>query len=134
MALLLTLSMNFVMAEHDHSHAHKGHTKKEKVQKNKNAKKTFKATEDLSSRMKKIEAISKKIDAKNAKTSGKEITDVVNDIIKTCKLDQEADEAVHPILGKILEGANNLSEGKIKQGKLKIKNNLRRYKKLFKDA
>jgi hypothetical protein len=44
------------------------------------------------------------------------ITETVNDIFKTCKLEPEADAAIHPSLGLILDGASEFKNGQFENG------------------
>jgi hypothetical protein len=98
--------------------------------------KKFKPTEDLKVRMEKIlilmkELGPKKNDSKAVQAYGGKLTDVVNDIIKTCKLDPDADAAIHPSLGSILEGSDEFKKGNYESGHLKIHEALLDYEKLF---
>lgn len=98
--------------------------------------KKFKADDDLKSRMEKIlnltkDAEAKKKSIKDVKDYGNQIIDVVNDIFKTCKLEPDADAAIHPALAKVLEGATDFKNGKFKTGQPKIHQALLTYEKLF---
>lgn len=129
----LFLMMSLANAQnHDHHADHAKKTEK-KVTQNKQ----FKTTDDLKVRMEKIlslmsELSKKKGDVKSVKEYGGKLTDVVNDIFKTCKLDPEADEAIHPSLGLILDGAQEFKNGKFETGHKKIHEALLDYGKLFK--
>ncbi len=73
----------------------------------------FKADKILSENMKAIESLvnneTKNVTGKVIK-NGAEIRKRVDDIFKSCKLDSEADSALHPILAKILKGADLLDQ------------------------
>ncbi|NUN06528.1 MAG: hypothetical protein HUU57_12285 [Bdellovibrio sp.] len=130
---LLTFVMSFAYAQnHDH---HAGHSKK--IEKIVSSNKQFKPTDDLKVRMEKIlnhmkELSKKKEDLKSVKEYGNKLTDTVNDIFKTCKLEPDADAAIHPTLGLILEGAEDFKIGKYESGHKKIHKALLDYEKLFK--
>lgn len=117
---------------HDHHAGHSQKTEKQIV-----SNKQFKPTDDLKIRMEKILALMKdlsknKQDSKIVKEYGSKLTDTVNDIFKTCKLDPEADAAIHPTLGLILEGAEDLKNNHYEGGHNKIHKALLDYEKLFK--
>lgn len=78
----------------------------------------------------KIEKIQRLAEAPENDSSMK-IESTVSEIFQTCKLAPAADAALHPILGKILEGARDLKEGKAARGRAKIHNALENYKKTF---
>ncbi len=130
--LIFLVLINMAWAEsHDHhsKHGKKG-AKAETVDKK------FKTTNDLKIRMDKIVKITKeiaalKVDPAKNRIVGEKIETTVNDIFKTCKLPPDADEAIHPILGSILEGADDLKQGKIKQGHEKIHHAILNYEKIF---
>lgn len=129
----LTLVVSFASAQHHHHHS--GHPKK--TEKQGPAKKKFVPTDDLKVRMEKVlglmkELGKKKSDVKSVKEYGNKLTETVNDIFKTCKLEPEADEAIHPVLGLILEGAEEFKHGKYESGHKKIHEALLDYEKLFK--
>lgn len=134
---LLTLIANTSVAQgHNHGHDHhSAHTKKSTKKHKLN--RQFVPTTDLKVRMEKLLALmkelnSKKEDTQSVKTYGDKITETVNDIFKTCKLEPEADEAIHPSLGLILDGASELKSGQYKSGHDKIHSALLNYEKLFK--
>lgn len=130
---MLSFVFGFANAQsHDH---HSGHSQKTEKQVVPN--KQFKPTDDLKIRMEKILALmkdlnKKKQDPKNVNEYGVKITDTVNDIFKTCKLAPEADAAIHPTLGLILEGAGELKNSQYESGHNKIHKALLDYEKLFK--
>lgn len=130
---LLSFIMSFAYAQnHDH---HAGHSKK--IEKQASSNKQFKPTDDLKVRMEKIlnhmkELSKKKEDVKSVKVYGNKLTDTVNDIFKTCKLEPDADAAIHPALGLILDGAEDFKNGKYESGHNKIHEALLDYEKLFK--
>lgn len=130
---MLSLIVSFAHAQnHDH---HSGHTKKN--EKSALANKQFEPTKDLKIRMEKVlglmkELSKKKDDVNSVKQYGAKITETVNDIFKTCKLEPEADAAIHPSLGLILEGAAEFKNGKYESGHKKIHEALLDYEKLFK--
>ena len=111
--ILLGLVMGYSNAQqHDH-HSEK----KTKTTQKTEAGKKFKSTNDLKFRMQKILDLMKKLedeksDSKKVADYGVIISDVVQDIIKTCKLDPEADAAIHPTLGLILEGTEDFKKNK----------------------
>lgn len=120
--ILLALALfTFFSSAQSHDH-HSGHTKTEKKEINGNK---FHSPSDLKIRMEKIVSLMKELQVKKndkkivVEYSGK-IKDTVNDIFKTCKLDSAADEAVHPVLGQILDGAEELSKGNFQLGYKKI--------------
>ncbi len=128
--LMLTMQVSFA---DDHRH-HSAHTKKTPI--HQDQKKRFKPTDDLKVRMEKILALTKELKDKkgNRKLVGEysdQVAAVVNDIFKTCKLDPEADAAVHPVLGRILEGAEELKKEKYESGHSKIHEALLNYEKSF---
>ncbi len=117
---------------HDHHTAHSKKTENQIV-----SKKQFKPTDDLKVRMEKLlshvkELSNKKDDIKSVKEYGIKLTDTVSDIFKTCKLEPEADAAIHPTLGLILEGAEDFKNGKYESGRKKIHGALLDYERLFK--
>lgn len=131
---LFSFIMSLAYAEnHDH---HAGHSPISGKQVSIN--KQFKPTKDLKIRMERIlnhvnEVSKKKEDIKSVKDYGNKISDTVNDIFKTCKLEPDADEAIHPTLGLILDGAEDLKNGKYESGHKKIHEALEKYHKIFKD-
>lgn len=129
----LILVANVASAQsHDH---HQSHSKKS--DNHLEIKKQFKPTDDLKVRMEKVLSLMmelklKKDDVKSIKEYGDKLTHTVNDIFKTCKLDPEADEAIHPSLGLILDGAEEFKKGQYDSGHKKIHEALLDYEKLFK--
>lgn len=132
---LLTLAVGFSQAQaEDHHHHHSSHGSE--TGKSVNPGKKFKPTEDLKVRMEKIlnltkELKDKKDDSKAVKKYGTEITATINDIFKTCKLEPEADAAIHPSLGLMLQGSKELEKGKYKAGYDKVHKALLDYEHLF---
>lgn len=132
--VLLSFTMNFAYAQnHDHP---AGHSKKSEKQVSSN--KSFKPTDDLRVRMEKIlnhmkELSKRKEDIKSVKEYGHQLTDTVNDIFKTCKLEPDADAAIHPVLGLILDGAGDFKKGQYESGHKKVHEALLDYEKLFKN-
>jgi hypothetical protein len=97
----------------------------------------FIATSDLRLRMDKILSLTKELnpkkdDVKVVKSYGDKITETVNDIFKTCKLEPDADAAIHPPLGLILEGASDFKNGNYESGHKKIHEAFLNYEKIFK--
>lgn len=132
LSLFIVLSSQVVLAQHDHHHGHKKTTDKVKSL----VVKKFIPTSDLSTRMDKIQSLvielnAKKDDAKEVKAYGGKISDVVMDIMSTCKLEPAADEAVHPILEKILEGTEDYKNNKYEAGHKKMHESLSSYKEIF---
>ena len=129
----LILMANVASAQkHDH---HQNHSKKS--DNHIDIKKQFTPTNELKVRMEKILTLMKELklkkdDVNSIKEYGDKLTHTVNDIFKTCKLDPEADEAIHPSLGSILEGAEDFKNGKYESGHKKIHEALLDYEKLFK--
>lgn len=131
--VFLALATNFAYAQ-NHEH-HSEHTKQEKHASPSGDKK-FVPTNDLKMRMEKILTLTKELEDKKGNKKivtdyGGKIVEVVNDIFKTCKLEPDADAAIHPILGKILEGSKDLKKGNYDKGHLKIKESLSEYEKVF---
>ena len=101
--------------------------------------KKFTADEALAMRMGKVQKTSEGIAARNAagitkpelEKAGREITSLVHDIFKSCKLEPEADAAIHPLLADILQGASLLVNGKYSEGHKKIHHAFMSYEKLF---
>ena len=130
--LLASLFLHVAHAQNPHDHS--GHSKKsEKLTK---PTKKFQATDDLKIRMEKIlslisELKSRKNNVKIVAEYGDKLTAVVNDIFTTCKLDPEADAAVHPLLALILEGAEEFKLGKYDSGHSKIHIALLHYENKF---
>jgi hypothetical protein len=130
---ILIFIVNITFAQtHDH---HSGHDKKnaKKIE----VKNQFIPTADLKMRMEKIlnlmkELNPKKDDVKTVKSYGDKLTETVNDIFKTCKLEPDADAAIHPSLGLILDGASEFKNGKFESGHKKIHDALLDYEKMFK--
>jgi hypothetical protein len=131
-ALLISVT-NFAIAQnHDH---HSGHGKK--ISNKIESKNKFVPTNDLKVRMEKIlnlmkELNHKKNDVKVVASYADKITETVNDIFKTCKLEPEADAAIHPLLGLILDGASEFKKGQFENGHKKIHEALLDYEKMFK--
>lgn len=132
-ALLITFTVSVASAEE-----HKDHSKHSsaKSAKHNTAAKKFVPTEDLKVRMEKILALMKTLNdkkdkSKNLKDSGVKLENIVDDIFKTCKLAPEADEAVHPALALILDGADEFKKGKYDSGHKKIHEGLLDYEKSF---
>lgn len=121
--LLVNIMMTgFVHAKDDHRH-HTSHKQGGEPGNKQNLK--FYADKDLKERMDKIlnlviELKRQKINPKVISKYGESITQVVNDIFKTCKLEPSADEALHPILGAILDGAEDFKKGNFEIGHRKI--------------
>lgn len=129
----LSLIVSFASAQNHHHHADHGKNAEKQVA----GSKQFIPPEDLKVRMEKIldqmqELAKKKDDVKLVKEYGGKITDTVKDIFKTCKLEPEADAAIHPSLGLILQGAEDFKNGKYEGGHKKIHEALLGYEKLFK--
>ncbi len=131
-ALLIPVANFSIAQNHDH---HSGHGKR--ISKKVESKNKFVPTSDLKLRMEKIlnlikELNHKKDDVKVVKSYGDKITDTVNDIFKTCKLEPEADSAIHPSLGLILDGASEFKRGQFESGHKKIQKAFLEYEKMFK--
>lgn len=114
---------------------HSSHKEKKAEQNLVNRK--FIATSDLRIRMNKILSLTKELnpkkdDVKTVKSYGDKITETVNDIFKTCKLEPDADAAIHPPLGLILEGASDFKNGNYESGYKKIHEAFLNYEKMFK--
>lgn len=130
---ILIFIVNITFAQnHDH---HSGHDKKnvKKIE----VKNQFIPTADLKVRMEKILSLMKELnpkkdDVKIVKSYGDKLTETVNDIFKTCKLEPEADAAIHPSLGLILEGGSEFKNGQYESGHKKIHEALLDYEKMFK--
>ncbi len=129
---IMSLGLTSAFAQgHDH-HAPGA----KKTEKHVESNKKFKPTEDLKIRMEKIdslmkEAMKKKKDSKALASYGTSITETVDDIFKTCKLEPAADEAIHPSLALIYEGGEELKKGKFDAGHTKIHEALKTYENLF---
>lgn len=63
--------------------------------------------------------------------TGLKIESTVQDIFKKCKLEPEADAAIHPILAELLKGASLFKNGQEKSGQEIIHNALLRYETFF---
>lgn len=127
---LMLLITNFAYGQNHTHHTNKNNNQTE-------IKKQFVPTKDLKVRMEKIlsfmkELKSKKDDVKIVKEYGTKLTDTVNNIFATCKLEPDADAAIHPSLGLILDGAQEFKNGKYESGHKKIHEALLDYEKLFK--
>lgn len=124
----LTHAQDHHHSHHSHDESSSEHTAPEGTR--------FTPTDDLRVRMDQLLKLYKqlsknKIDAKVASDLGTKIQATVNDIFKTCKLEPQADAAIHPALGKILAGARDLKSGKTEEGRKKIYESLLLYGKLF---
>lgn len=134
-AATLTLSTNIAVFAQDHDH-HKMDTAS--AAKNTKPAQRFVADSNLKIRMEKILNTVRTLHSKNndkdqAKVigAGKEIESTVNDIFKSCKLEEAADAAIHPVLGGILGGAESYKKGNAKDGHEKIHQALLKYEELF---
>lgn len=131
--VLLGSVANIARAQkHDH---HSGHGKQipDKVE----SKAKFVSTGDLKMRMEKILNLMKDLNLKkddiaSVRSYGDGITEIVNDIFKSCKLEPAADAAIHPVLGLILDGASEFKNGQYQSGHKKIHEALLDYEKTFK--
>jgi hypothetical protein len=128
--ILLTLNSAFAQHHNDHSN----HLKEKSKPTHSNVK--FKSNADLKKQMEKIlslmkELEEKKNDSKEVSKYGGLISESVNNIFKTCKLEPDADDAIHPSLGLILEGATDFKNGDYKSGHSKIHDGLIGYEKNF---
>ena len=128
---LILLAIVFGALPANAEHAHQKASPKQGIQ--------YSADENLQSYMNTISETANALDIKSSdkkKTegAGKKITETVDRIFETCKLAPDADAALHPILGEILEGANLLKKGKSSLGNEKIQHGLMKFKKLFKPA
>ena len=132
LSLILTLQVSYAQHHDDHSQ----HNSTASVRHlDKNFKKLV-PTEDLKVRMDKIQKLM--VELKEIKTDqkvipayGTKVSDIVKDIFKTCKLEAKADDAFHPVLGKILQGSRDLQKGNYDVGFNKIHESLLEYGKLF---
>ncbi len=134
LSVILTFSMQLAFAQ-DHDH-HSGHHPVAPARKGQTVAKKFIPTDDLKVRMEKIvdlmtELQGKSQDQKQVREYGTKVASVVQDIFKTCKLEPEADAAIHPVLGKILQGTADFKKGKYDSGHAKIHESLLDYEKLF---
>lgn len=132
--IIILTSLFLHVAHAQNHHEHSGHSKKS--EKPTKATKKFQATDDLKIRMDKIlglmsELKNKKNNLKMVAEYGDKLTGVVNDIFTTCKLEPEADAAVHPLLALILEGAEEFKLSKYDSGHSKIHNALLDYENQF---
>jgi hypothetical protein len=130
--VFFVLSISFSNAQH---HAHQS-DKKTKTGQQMRLGKKFNSTDDLKVRMQKIldlikEMKNQKKDLVKVAEYGGRITDIVQDIIKTCELEPEADATIHPALGKILDGASDFKKKKYNRGHQKIHEALLEYEKFF---
>lgn len=130
--LLISVANIAIAQNHDHHSVHSKQISNKTDSKNK-----FVPIIDLKERMEKIlnlmkEVNSKKDNDKVVKSYGGKITEAVNDIFKTCKLEPDADAAIHPSLGLILEGASDFKNGRFESGHKKIHEALLDYEKKFK--
>ena len=129
--LLISVTNIAIAQNHDH-HSRDGKQISNKAE----SKNKFVPTGDLKVRMEKIlnlmkELNPKKDDVKVVKSYGDKITETVNDIFKTCKLEPNADAAIHPSLGLILDGASDFKNGQYESGHKKIHEALLGYEKMF---
>jgi hypothetical protein len=127
--ILLVISLNIAFSS---EHNHKSSSSEVKDL----GDKKFIPTDDLKVRMEKILTLIKKVqtkknDSNEVKKIGKGISIVVSDIFKTCKLENDADEAIHPVLAGILQGAAAFEKGDYKIGLSSIHKSLMDYEKLF---
>ncbi|PIK16431.1 hypothetical protein [Halobacteriovorax sp. JY17] len=136
--IVLVITLNTAFSnEHNHSKDSKEHDHSISSGKVKDlGAKKFIPTEDLKIRMEKILNLVKK-NKKNkdnkteVKKVGKAISLVISDIFKTCKLEPDADEAIHPVLAGILTGSSAFEKGDYKTGLSRIHESLLDYEKLF---
>ncbi len=132
LVVFLIAVTNIAIAQnHDH---HSGHGKQ--ISNKAESKIKFTPTSDLKVRMEKILSLMKELnpkkdDVKVVKSYGDKITETVNDIFKTCKLDSDADAAIRPSLGLILDGASDFKNGQYESGHKKIHEALLGYEKMF---
>lgn len=129
---ILSLAINLAHAQNPNHHPTHGN-KSEKLTE---SKRKFKSPDDLRIRMDKISSLlkemkDKKSNAKSIAEYGNKITNTVNDIFKVCKLEPDADAAIHPVLGLILEGSQEFKKGKYESGHAKIHQAFLDYEKLF---
>lgn len=129
---LLSLVMNHAYAQtHEHHPAHDI-----KLEKPTEVNKKFNSPSDLKIRMEKILSLVGELKEKNKNSKvlveyGNKITNTVNDIFKTCKLEPEADGAIHPALSLILEGTEEFKKRNYSSGNSKIHEALLDYEKRF---
>lgn len=139
--LLLSVSLFNIQTFAEESEHHKGHHQPKAAVQVKSDKK-FVADDNLKSRMSAVLEAVKALEAdetshkKNDKVIevGKKIEASVNDIFKTCKLEPDADAAIHPILADLLKGASLLKKGNAKEGHEKIHKALVKYEETFEHA
>lgn len=142
LSILLVLSINYAQAQNhseanDHAAHHANHSDhKEKTEKSTESAKTFAPTPELKVRMEKILTLMRELEAKSSDKKmvieyGSKLKSVVDDIFKTCKLEPDADAAIHPSLGLILAGSAEFKKGDFKNGHEKIHEALMKYQKLF---
>lgn len=130
--LLLISIANFTIAQnhvHYSSHSKQVLKKTDKINK-------FIPNSDLKVLMEKIlnqiiELNPNKDDIKVVKNYGQKISETVRDIFKTCKLEPEADAAIHPLLSMILKGASDFKNGQFEIGHKKIHEALLGYEQMF---
>ncbi len=95
----------------------------------------FLADEKLNQYMKTVllrfDALHEAHSESEVKDTGLQIKTVVQDIFKNCKLEPDADAAVHPILAEILAGATLLESAEKDAGMEKINQALDSYQKTF---
>lgn len=139
--LLLSVSLFNIQSFAQESDHHKGHHQPQAATQVKSDKK-FVADDNLKSRMGAVLDAVKALEAagvnKNKNDSvieaGKKIEATVNDIFKTCKLEPDADAAIHPILADLLKGASFFKKGNAKEGHEKIHKALLKYEETFEHA
>lgn len=139
-AFLISAILNFVFSgqsygaeKNHHSHGDSSNVTEVKPYKK------FIADETLRGRMNSILSAMQKLSKtgagtqkrKQVVTTGSVVESVVRDIFKNCKLEPEADAAIHPILAQILEGSYMLKKGDEKNGHERIHKALLRYEDNF---
>lgn len=128
-ALLLATSGTANAANDDHHHQHAAESAESST-------KRFAADKELRTRMEIIMTTmdslhAEKMPKAQVQAAGTKIEKTVQDIFKNCKLEPEADAAIHPILAKILEAANLLKKGERASGHAKLHEAVARYEKKF---
>lgn len=138
LALSTAFSAQVFAEQHKHNKEHHQPAKKNETTK---PVKRFVADENLKTRMytilntmKALHAGETKKSALDFKNAGTQLETTVADIFKNCKLDAEADAAIHPILASISEGAELLKKGKHEEGHEKIHHALLKYEDYFEHA
>lgn len=139
--IILTLvSMTACAEKADEKHSshtdHSQHTQSTQNERQSPPAQKFQSDEDLQTRMASISSYFKTLkadaDALPAE-AGEEIKTTVEDIFKTCKLEPEADAAIHPILADLLKGADLLKAGEKEEGHQVIHSALTSYTQFFDD-